>query len=145
MITQAIKDALSGNAMDTATVCGIFFLVVLTIYFFVAVKPGLDSRIRVNRQVQRRVERDRVNEKYQKTMIRQQLGKTAKAGDVERVYSQQQAAKTAQKKPYRKNNGYYKKDKGYQAYLKRNTIKTTSKQIKKHNAFKAASSIRRAA
>lgn len=134
MITQLITESLNSIALDVTIISGLFFSVFLVIYFFVAIKPGLDSKIRVNRQVQRRIERDRVNEKYQKTIIKQQLGKTAKAGDVERVYKQQQSAKTV-KKPYRKNNGYYLKDKGYQAYLKRNNVKLVSVQSKKHKAF----------
>ncbi|WP_031438755.1 hypothetical protein [Methylobacter tundripaludum] len=141
MITQQITDALHSNALDVSTVAGLVFLVFLTIYFFVAIKPGLDSKIRVNRQVQRCIERDKVNEKYQKIMIKQQLGKNAKAFDVERVFKQQQATK-AQKKPYEKNKGYYSKDKGYQAFIKHNSIKTNSAQIKKHNVFKKAASIK---
>ncbi|MFA5016280.1 MAG: hypothetical protein WC504_01950 [Methylobacter sp.] len=141
MITQQITDALHSNALDVSTVAGLVFLVFLTIYFFVAIKPGLDAKIRVNRQVQRRVERDKVNEKYQKIMIKQQLGKNAKTGDVERVFKQQQATK-AQKKPYVKNKGYYSKDKGYQAFIKHNSIKTNTAQIKKHNVFKKATSIK---
>lgn len=142
MITETILDSLRSNTLDVTTIAGILFSVFLIIYFFVAIKPGLDSGIRVNRQVQRRLERDRVNEKYQKTMIKQQLGKSAKAGDVERVYKQQQAAKIV-KKPYRKNNGYYSKDKGYQAYLKRNTLKTAKKLTSTHNSFKKVASFSR--
>lgn len=138
MITQQIQDAFSSNTLDVTTVAGLVFSVFLVIYFFVAIKPGLDSRIRVNRQVQRRVERNLVNEKFQKTMIKQQLGKHAKASDVDRVYKQRQASKAVIKKPYRKNIGYYSKDKGYQAFIKHNSIKTNSVQIKKHNTYKKA-------
>jgi len=134
MITQAITDSLTSNRLDLSTVAGLFFLAFLAIYFFVAVKPGLDAKIRVNRQVRRRMENDRANQLYyEKTHKKEIAAFKAGGGTVPQ-------SKSFTKKPYqRKNNGYYKNDKGYQAFLKHNAPHFSNKQMIKHNRFSKAS------
>jgi hypothetical protein len=60
MITQILRDQLGDLTLDTSTVCGLVFAAVLVLYFFWTIKPAMDSRIRINRQVRRRLENDQV-------------------------------------------------------------------------------------
>jgi hypothetical protein len=121
MITQIITDQLNDLVLDTKTISGLVIMVFLVIHFFVNIKPAIASQRRIQRKVQRRLENDRANAIYYEKQ-------------------KKQALKTGQKPPEkltrRQNNNYYKKDKGYQAYLKRNTVHHDNKQAIKHERFK---------
>jgi hypothetical protein len=63
MIASIITD-LTGLQADVTTVAGLAFAAALVIYFFVAIKPGLDAKIRINRQAQRRFETHQAQQKF---------------------------------------------------------------------------------
>jgi Na+-transporting NADH:ubiquinone oxidoreductase subunit NqrC len=90
MISQLITDQFQTEKLDLITVSTLFFSAFLVLYFFVKIKPALDSRIRINRQVQRLHERDAINEKYQKNKIKNYLGNSVKPRDIDIIYRQQQ-------------------------------------------------------
>ena len=125
MITQLITDQLGELKLDVTTLAGMSFMVFLAIHFFVKIKSAIDSKKRIRRQVQRRIERDKANYIYNEKVKKEAL----KSG-----------TKLVQNTSQRKNNGYYKKDKGYQAYLKRNSNHLANKQVIKHQRFKVVSS-----
>jgi hypothetical protein len=64
MIASIITD-LTGLQADVTTVAGLSFAAALVIYFFVAIKPGIDQKIRINRQAQRRFENYQAGQKFQ--------------------------------------------------------------------------------
>lgn len=133
MVNDYIVNFLTDLKGDTTTVAGLVFVSFLVIYFFAVIKPPLDSRVRVNRIVRRRMEYAKADEKYQRMMIKQQLGKSATQAKIDATYKQNKQNQ-ANKKSYNKGGGYIK-DKGYYAYLRHNSNKTNSIQLKKHTSF----------
>jgi len=141
MITAALLSELNGLTVDNSTVAIGIFMALLVIYFFLRLKPAIDSKRRVERLANRRFERYQANNLYQTKVVSTKppasSNNRAKITAQSSVKPSDTKSKTINKR--RSNNGYYKKDKGYQEYLRRNSNMLRNKQVVKHVRFARAS------
>jgi len=110
---------LSDLNFDVFTIAGLVLVVSAVIYFFIAVKPVFESKWRINRYVQRRLELDKASQVYNE--------RTGKKSD---------EAKSPNQK---KSNNNCSKYQGYQAFLRRNHRHHDNKQLIKHARFSKVS------